>query len=94
MSNYDVFPWFDGHVTLGLGWCWVTAYDDFSLPSWSQVLLAFLLFNHLTTIHRLETTCIEKPGTLGGTGSNIGCIPSKSTLSNSHLQRHQEAWHR
>ena len=33
MSNYDVFPWFDGHVTLGLGWCWVTANDDFSLPS-------------------------------------------------------------
>lgn len=30
-------------------------------------------------------TCIEKRGTLGGTCLNVGCIPSKSLLNNSHL---------
>lgn len=29
--------------------------------------------------------CIEKRGTLGGTCLNVGCIPSKSLLNNSHL---------
>lgn len=29
--------------------------------------------------------CIEKRGTLGGTCLNVGCIPSKSLLNNSHM---------
>lgn len=29
--------------------------------------------------------CIEKRGSLGGTCLNVGCIPSKSLLNNSHL---------
>ena len=29
--------------------------------------------------------CVEKRGTLGGTCLNVGCIPSKSLLNNSHL---------
>lgn len=32
-----------------------------------------------------QVTCIEKRGTLGGTCLNVGCIPSKSLLNNSHL---------
>jgi dihydrolipoamide dehydrogenase len=33
----------------------------------------------------LSVTCIEKRGTLGGTCLNVGCIPSKSLLNNTHL---------
>ncbi|KIW69526.1 dihydrolipoyl dehydrogenase [Phialophora macrospora] len=33
----------------------------------------------------LKTACIEKRGMLGGTCLNVGCIPSKSLLNNSHL---------
>ncbi|KAE8213830.1 hypothetical protein CF319_g1924 [Tilletia indica] len=33
----------------------------------------------------LKTACIEKRGTLGGTCLNVGCIPSKALLHNSHL---------
>lgn len=33
----------------------------------------------------LSTACIEKRGALGGTCLNVGCIPSKSLLNNSHL---------
>lgn len=33
----------------------------------------------------LKTACIEKRETLGGTCLNVGCIPSKSLLHNSHL---------
>lgn len=32
-----------------------------------------------------QVTCIEKRGTLGGTCLNVGCIPSKALLNNSHL---------
>lgn len=32
-----------------------------------------------------QVACIEKRGTLGGTCLNVGCIPSKSLLNNSHL---------
>jgi dihydrolipoamide dehydrogenase len=32
-----------------------------------------------------DTACIEKRGALGGTCLNVGCIPSKSLLNNSHL---------
>ena len=32
----------------------------------------------------MKTTCIEKSPTLGGTCLNVGCIPSKSLLNNSH----------
>ncbi|RKP20291.1 FAD-dependent pyridine nucleotide-disulfide oxidoreductase, partial [Rozella allomycis CSF55] len=33
----------------------------------------------------LNTACVEKRGTLGGTCLNVGCIPSKALLHNSHL---------
>ncbi|KAI5962652.1 LPD1 [Candida pseudojiufengensis] len=33
----------------------------------------------------LNTACIEKRGALGGTCLNVGCIPSKSLLNNTHL---------
>lgn len=33
----------------------------------------------------LSTACIEKRGSLGGTCLNVGCIPSKALLNNSHL---------
>ena len=33
----------------------------------------------------LKTVCIEKNDTLGGTCLNVGCIPSKALLHNSHL---------
>lgn len=32
----------------------------------------------------LKTVCVEKNATLGGTCLNVGCIPSKSLLNNSH----------
>jgi len=33
----------------------------------------------------LKTVCVEKNNTLGGTCLNVGCIPSKALLNNSHL---------
>ncbi|KAJ1963035.1 dihydrolipoamide dehydrogenase precursor [Dimargaris xerosporica] len=33
----------------------------------------------------LKTACVEKRGSLGGTCLNVGCIPSKSLLNNTHL---------
>jgi dihydrolipoamide dehydrogenase len=33
----------------------------------------------------MQTACIEKRGALGGTCLNVGCIPSKSLLNNSHI---------
>lgn len=33
----------------------------------------------------MKVACIEKRGVLGGTCLNVGCIPSKSLLNNSHL---------
>ena len=32
-----------------------------------------------------KTVCVEKGDTLGGTCLNVGCIPSKSLLQNSHF---------
>lgn len=32
----------------------------------------------------MKTVCVEKGVTLGGTCLNVGCIPSKSLLNNSH----------
>jgi dihydrolipoamide dehydrogenase len=33
----------------------------------------------------LKTACVEKRGSLGGTCLNVGCIPSKAMLNNSHM---------
>lgn len=33
----------------------------------------------------MKTVCVEKDPTLGGTCLNVGCIPSKSLLNNSHM---------
>ncbi|KHJ82602.1 hypothetical protein OESDEN_17704, partial [Oesophagostomum dentatum] len=35
-------------------------------------------------IYSFQTICVEKDPTLGGTCLNVGCIPSKSLLNNSH----------
>lgn len=32
-----------------------------------------------------QTACVEKNATYGGTCLNVGCIPSKAMLHNSHL---------
>ena len=32
-----------------------------------------------------KTACVEKRGSLGGTCLNVGCIPSKAMLNNSHM---------
>ena len=32
----------------------------------------------------LKTVCVEKGPTFGGTCLNVGCIPSKALLNNSH----------
>ena len=32
-----------------------------------------------------KVACIEKRGALGGTCLNVGCIPSKAMLNNSHI---------
>uniref|UniRef100_A0A3B3TJA6 Dihydrolipoyl dehydrogenase, mitochondrial n=1 Tax=Poecilia latipinna TaxID=48699 RepID=A0A3B3TJA6_9TELE len=34
-----------------------------------------------------KTVCVEKNATLGGTCLNVGCIPSKALLNNSHLYK-------
>jgi pyruvate/2-oxoglutarate dehydrogenase complex dihydrolipoamide dehydrogenase (E3) component len=34
---------------------------------------------------KYKVACVEKRGTLGGTCLNVGCIPSKALLNNSHL---------
>lgn len=39
----------------------------------------------------LKTACVEGRGTMGGTCLNVGCIPSKALLHNSHL--YHEAKH-
>ncbi|CAE6387461.1 unnamed protein product [Rhizoctonia solani] len=39
----------------------------------------------------LKTACIEKRGALGGTCLNVGCIPSKAMLNNSH--KYHDALH-
>uniref|UniRef100_A0A1I8BXS8 dihydrolipoyl dehydrogenase n=1 Tax=Meloidogyne hapla TaxID=6305 RepID=A0A1I8BXS8_MELHA len=33
----------------------------------------------------MRTVCVEKNETLGGTCLNVGCIPSKALLNNSHF---------
>ncbi|WAR25899.1 DLDH-like protein, partial [Mya arenaria] len=33
----------------------------------------------------MKTVCVEKNPTLGGTCLNVGCIPSKALLNNSHF---------
>ncbi|KRX57827.1 Dihydrolipoyl dehydrogenase, mitochondrial, partial [Trichinella sp. T9] len=33
----------------------------------------------------MKTVCVEKDNTLGGTCLNVGCIPSKALLNNSHI---------
>jgi pyruvate/2-oxoglutarate dehydrogenase complex dihydrolipoamide dehydrogenase (E3) component len=32
-----------------------------------------------------QIACVEKRGALGGTCLNVGCIPSKAMLNNSHI---------
>ena len=39
----------------------------------------------------MRTACIEKDPTLGGTCLNVGCIPSKALLNNSHYFHNQHS---
>jgi dihydrolipoamide dehydrogenase len=39
----------------------------------------------LNKIPIFQTACVEKNSTYGGTCLNVGCIPSKAMLHNSHL---------
>ena len=43
------------------------------------------LLNKLNVSFVAQTACVEKNPTLGGTCLNVGCIPSKALLNNSHL---------
>lgn len=45
----------------------------------------FLLLTYVMSHLYFQTVCVEKNETLGGTCLNVGCIPSKSLLNNSHL---------
>lgn len=39
----------------------------------------------------MKTVCVEKNATLGGTCLNVGCIPSKALLNNSHYYHMAQA---
>ena len=43
------------------------------------------LYHGLRKLTESKVACIEKRGALGGTCLNVGCIPSKSLLNNSHM---------
>ena len=50
--------------------------------------LTLLCLPAVPSYHNLsieKVTCVEKRGTLGGTCLNVGCIPSKAMLNNTHL---------
>lgn len=55
---------------------------------WLEVFLYTLCtiyskeFQHMFSC--MQTVCVEKNPTLGGTCLNVGCIPSKALLNNSH----------
>ena len=51
----------------------------------AYVLTSSFLPTLLIHIPSLQTACIEKRGALGGTCLNVGCIPSKAMLNNSHM---------
>lgn len=43
------------------------------------------IFSSIHTNFNFQTVSVEKDPTLGGTCLNVGCIPSKALLHNSHL---------
>lgn len=45
---------------------------------------SLIIFFFLFIIIFIKTVCVEKNPTLGGTCLNVGCIPSKALLNNSH----------
>ena len=53
-----------------------------------QICTIYFLGGYVASIKAaqvgLKTVCIEKNDTLGGTCLNVGCIPSKALLNNSH----------
>ena len=55
-------------------------FDDLAIKKYSKKI------NKLKKAAQLgfKTVCVEKGATLGGTCLNVGCIPSKSLLQNSH----------
>ena len=77
--------------------CWLTYYKKkhvlllrFYYYMWVIVKIChfvsyFEIRNNEFTFIIFQTVCVEKNETLGGTCLNVGCIPSKSLLNNSHL---------
>lgn len=51
----------------------------------TQVLYSRLRLVIKSLLRNEQVACIEKRGVLGGTCLNVGCIPSKSLLNNSHM---------
>lgn len=49
-----------------------------------QIHFSTIFFIFLTFLKLLQTISVEKGETLGGTCLNVGCIPSKALLNNSH----------
>lgn len=47
-------------------------------------LCVILLFLFIYIFIIFQTVCVEKDDSLGGTCLNVGCIPSKALLNNSH----------
>ena len=43
----------------------------------SLSLMHRILFSHISITFCIQTVCVEKDNTLGGTCLNVGCIPSK-----------------
>jgi dihydrolipoamide dehydrogenase len=48
-------------------------------------LLINFIYYFVTKISIYQTACVEKNATYGGTCLNVGCIPSKAMLHNSHF---------
>lgn len=51
----------------------------------SMLFSRLRLFSCFVFFFFVQTACIEKRGSLGGTCLNVGCIPSKAMLNNSHI---------
>lgn len=66
-------------------WCsWICCRYQ-SWPRGHESTVCFIRPSSAQSNNGLQVTCIEKRGTLGGTCLNVGCIPSKALLNNSHL---------
>ena len=78
-------------VRLPVTWNCHSLYTAFSsnVGAWGMwacsLFLSLFHCNQCENCFILQTVCVEKNPTLGGTCLNVGCIPSKALLNNSHL---------